>query len=122
MKTISKNFVQLTGHIGNDVQIVQIATGNKKAAFSLAVNSSYTAANGESKKETSWFNMVAWGKTAELMADSLKKGQEVGIEGKIVSRKYTDKNGVTKYIVEIVVSQFFPVEKAEKEDLVVVSA
>ena len=121
MKTISKNFVQLSGHVGNDVQIMQIANGNKKASFSLAVNSSYTSANGESKKETSWFNIVAWSKTAELISDSLKKGQEVGIEGKIVSRKYTDKNGLTKYIVEIVVSQFFPMDKAEKEDVVVVS-
>lgn len=122
MKTISKNLVQLTGHLGNDVQILQIANGSKKASFSLAVNSSYTSAGGETKKETSWFNIVAWGKTAETMAESLKKGQEVGIEGKIVSRKYTDKNGVTRYIIEIVVAQFYQVEKSEKEGVAVIAA
>jgi single-strand DNA-binding protein len=119
MKTFSKNLVQLTGHLGNDVQIMEFDNGNKKASFSIAVNSSYTSGSGESKKETSWFNMVAWGKTAEEANTVLKKGMGVSIEGKITARKYVDKSGNTKYITEIVVAQF---EKVDKEMMTVTSA
>ncbi|MFZ1704106.1 MAG: single-stranded DNA-binding protein [Saprospiraceae bacterium] len=115
MNAISKNLVQLTGHLGNDVQMLNFDNGYKKCSFSLAVNNSYTAANGESKKDTSWFNIVSWGKIAEQMSAVLAKGVEVGLEGKISNRKYIDKNGVNKYITEIVVSDFVVVEKTDKE-------
>ncbi|MBK6362365.1 MAG: single-stranded DNA-binding protein [Saprospiraceae bacterium] len=112
MKTFSKNLVQLTGHLGNDVQMMEFDNGNKKASFSLAVNNTYSSGSGESKKETSWFNIVAWGKTADDICATLKKGMGVSIEGKISARKYVDKSGNNKYVTEIVISQF---EKAEKE-------
>ena len=115
MKEYQKNQVQLVGHLGNDVQIMEFGKGNKKASFSLAVNSSYTMSSGETKKETSWFTIVAWGKTAESMEEMLKKGSEVVIEGKIVNRKYIDKSGNNRYIFEIVASKFNLLEKSEKQ-------
>ncbi|MBK8622646.1 MAG: single-stranded DNA-binding protein [Saprospiraceae bacterium] len=115
MNEYQKNQVQLVGHLGNDVQIVEFGKGNKKASFSLAVNSSYTMTSGETKKETSWFTIVAWGKTADSMEEMLKKGNEVGIEGKVVNRKYVDKSGNSRYIFEIVASRFSLLEKSEKQ-------
>lgn len=121
MKTISKNLVQLTGNLGNDVQLTEFDNGNKKASFSLAVNNSYTSASGETKKDTSWFNIVGWGNIANDMSKNLKKGVEVGVEGRISNRKYVDKAGVTKYITEIVVTHYGIVEKSEKDALAAVS-
>jgi single-strand DNA-binding protein len=53
-----------------------------------------------------WHNLVAWGKTAEIMNKHLHKGSEVVIEGKLVNRNYTDKAGVKKYITEVYVNDF----------------
>jgi single-strand DNA-binding protein len=115
MKNISRNLVQLIGHLGTDVQLMELANGNKKASMSMAVNNSYTTSSGQTKKDTSWFNLVAWGKSAEKMVETLKKGMEIGIEGRVSNRKYTDKNGAVKYIFEIVVTDFSVMDKIEKQ-------
>lgn len=105
MNTI-KNSVQLTGNIGKDVQLLSFDNGNKKAILLLATNESYTNAKGEKIKTTTWHNLIAWGKTAEDMAQTLQKGNEISVEGKITNRSYEDKEGNTKYITEIVVREF----------------
>lgn len=105
MNTI-KNSVQLTGNIGKDVQLLSFDNGNKKAILLLATNESYTNAKGDKIKTTTWHNLIAWGKTAEDMAQTLQKGNEISVEGKITNRSYEDKEGNTKYITEIVVREF----------------
>ncbi len=105
MNTI-KNSVQLTGNIGKDVQLLSFDNGNKKAILLLATNESYTNAKGEKIKTTTWHNLIAWGKTAEDMAQTLQKGNEISVEGKITNRSYEDKEGNTKYITEIIVREF----------------
>lgn len=105
MNTI-KNSVQLTGNIGKDVQLLSFDNGNKKAILLLATNESYTNAKGEKIKTTTWHNLIAWGKTAEDMAQTLQKGNEISVEGKITNRSYEDKEGNTKYITEIVIREF----------------
>jgi len=55
--------------------------------------------------------LVAWGKTAEMMAESLTKGNEIAIQGKLTSRSYEDKDGVTRYITEILVNEFYKLNK-----------
>ena len=110
MNTI-KNSVQLVGNIGKDVQLVSFDNGSKKASIVLATNESYTNTKGEKVKSTSWHNLIAWGKTAEQMASSIQKGNEVSIVGKLSNRTYTDKDGITKYITEVVVNEFFKVAR-----------
>lgn len=100
-----RNKVQLIGHVGNAPEIVNLETGKKLAKFSIATNEFYTNAKGEKVKDTQWHNVVAWGKTAELIENYVPKGKEVGIEGKLTSRSYEDKDGHKRYITEIVCTE-----------------
>ena len=100
-----KNKVQLIGNLGNAPEIKTTENGKKMARFSLATNEVYKNSKGERITETQWHNLVAWGKVADIAALYLDKGKEVAVEGKIVSRHYTDKNGNKKYITEIQVNE-----------------
>jgi single-strand DNA-binding protein len=101
-----KNRVQLIGHLGVDPEMKTIENGTKLARLRLATNETFTNAKGEKVTETQWHNVVAWGKTAELAEMLLTKGAEAAIEGKLVSRSYTDKDGQKKYVTEVVVDEF----------------
>ena len=96
-----KNKVQLIGNLGNAPEIKSITGGKKMARFSMATNETYRNAKGEKITETQWHNIVAWGKVAELAEKYLAKGSEIAIEGKLVNRSYTDKDGSKKYITEV---------------------
>jgi single-strand DNA-binding protein len=113
MKNTSLNTVHLSGHIGKDITLMQFDNGNKKASLSLASNFSYKSTTGDTVKHTDWFNLVAWGKTAEQLAESLTKGNEISIEGRLSTRSYTDKSGTTRYITEIVVNKFTKLVKGQ---------
>ena len=101
-----KNKVQLIGNLGQDVEIVNLESGKKLAKFSIATNEVYKNQQGEKVTNTDWHNLIAWGKTAELAEKLLVKGSEVAIEGKLTSRSYEDKDGVKRYITEVVVNEF----------------
>ncbi|GAA4338036.1 single-stranded DNA-binding protein [Flaviaesturariibacter amylovorans] len=100
-----RNKVQLIGKLGRDPEIRLIDGGKKKASFTMATNESYRNAKGERVTETQWHNVVAWGKVAELTERFLLKGKEVAVEGKLVNRTYTDKQGQRKYFTEVVISE-----------------
>ena len=100
-----RNKVQLIGHLGNNPEIVNLDAGKKLAKFSIATNESYKNSKGETIKETQWHNLVAWGKTAEIIEKYLQKGNEVAIEGKLVNKNYDDKEGKKHYVTEIVVNE-----------------
>lgn len=99
-----RNSVQLIGNLGNDPEIVNLESGRKLAKFSLATNETYKNQQGEKVTETQWHNLVVWGKTAEIAEKYLAKGREVAVNGKLTYRNYEDKNGVKRYITEIVVN------------------
>lgn len=96
-----KNKVQLIGNLGNDPEMVILENGNKLAKFSIATNETYKNTDGEKVTDTQWHNIVAWGKTAEIVENYLVKGKEVVIEGKLISRSYETKEGEKRYITEI---------------------
>jgi len=102
---IMRNKVQLIGHLGGTPEVKEFEN-NKVARVSIATNETYKTAKGEFRKETTWHNLVIWGKLAESAEKYFKKGSEVIIEGKIVNRTYEDKDGQKKYITEIKVDQF----------------
>ncbi|MBK9736260.1 MAG: single-stranded DNA-binding protein [Saprospiraceae bacterium] len=110
MNTI-KNSVQLVGNVGKDVILLSFENGNKKASAILATNETFTNAKGEKVKQTEWHHLIAWGKTAEQMAQAVKKGNEIAIQGKLTNRTYSDKSGHTKYITEVLVNEFFKVAR-----------
>ena len=99
-----RNKVQLIGNLGQNPEVKELNGGKKVAKFSLATNETYRNKAGEKVTDTQWHNLVAWGKTAEVIEKYLKKGSEVAIEGKILNRNYTDKEGVKRYVTEIQVS------------------
>ena len=91
----------LFGNVGKDPEVKTFEGGNKVAKFSLATNKSYTK-NNEKVTETSWHNIVLWGKLAELAEKYVKKGNSLIIEGEIQYRSYENKEGQTVYITEII--------------------
>ena len=100
-----RNKVQLIGNLGNDPEIITLESGKKLAKLSIATNESYKNAEGEKVTDTQWHNVIAWNKTAEIIENYLQKGSEVAIEGKLTNRSYQDKEGVKKYITEIVCNE-----------------
>ena len=100
-----KNKVQLIGNLGKAPEIKTLDGGKKLARFSVATNESYKDAKGEKVTETQWHNVVAWGKVAEIAEKYLTKGSEVALEGKLMNRNYTDKEGVKKYVTEVQVNE-----------------
>lgn len=110
MTTLS-NSVHLIGRLGQDPKSFEFDNGNRKVQFSLATNDYYKNAKGERVEETQWHNIVAWGKTAKLIADYLSKGKEIALEGKLINRSYEDKDGNKKYITEVVANQVLILDK-----------
>ncbi len=110
-----KNKAQLIGNLGNAPEIRNTESGKKLVRFSLATSEMYRNAQGDKVKETQWHNLVAWGKVADIAEKYLKKGSEVAIEGKLITRNYTDKEGNKKYITEIQVEELLMLNKAKEE-------
>jgi single-strand DNA-binding protein len=100
-----RNKVQLIGNLGMEPEIKTLESGKKMAKMRIATNESYKNSKGELIKETQWHSLVAWGKTAEIIEKYLKKGNEVAIEGKLIHRDYTDKEGQKRYVTEIEVNE-----------------
>lgn len=96
-----KNKVQLIGNLGQDPEIVNLDGGVKLAKFSIATTDSYKNAKGEKVEDTQWHNIVAWGKTADIVENYLTKGKQVAVEGKLTHRSYETKEGEKRYITEV---------------------
>lgn len=90
------------GRLGKDPEIINLDSGKKLAKFSLATNENYTNAKGKKVENTDWHNVVAWGKTAEIIESYVTKGQEVLVGGKLATRSYETKEGEKRYITEVV--------------------
>ena len=101
-----RNKVQLIGNLGTNPEIKTLDGGKKLAKLNLATNETYKNAKGEKITETQWHNLVAWGKTADIIEKYLTKGQEIAVEGKLLNRNYTDKDGVKRYTTEIQINDF----------------
>ena len=104
MRSIT-NKVQLIGNLGQEPEIVNLDSGKKLAKFSIATNDYYYNKAGDKITDTQWHNIIAWGKTAEIIEKYVEKGQEVAIEGKLTSRSYDDTEGNKRYITEVVCNE-----------------
>ncbi len=92
----------LLGNLGKDPEIRRLDDGRAVANFSIATSESYKNKAGEKVTNTEWHNIVLWSPLAEIAENYLKKGSQVYIEGKISNRSYEDKEGIKKYISEVV--------------------
>lgn len=100
-----KNKVQLIGNVGQEPTITNLESGKKVARLSLATNENYKNGKGEKKTDTNWHTVIAWGKTADIIEKYVTKGKEIAIEGKLTSRSYEDKEGVKRYVTEVIVNE-----------------
>lgn len=100
-----KNKVQLIGYVGQKPQSRTFDNDKKMVRFSVATNESYRNASGDKQTDTQWHNLVAFGRVAEIAEKFLDKGTEVALQGKLVNRQYTDKDGVKRSSTEIQVSE-----------------
>ena len=90
------NSVVLTGRLTKDIELRRTTSGKTCTSFTLAVN--------RNKQETDFINCVAWDKVAELLERYTHKGSQIGVEGRIQTRNYDDKNGKKVYITEVLVN------------------
>ena len=96
------NRVQLIGALGNDPEVKNLEKGNKLAKFSMATNEYKKNASGEKVQDTQWHNVIAWGKTAEIIEKYAHKGNKICISGKLTHSNYEDQNGNKKYFTQVV--------------------
>jgi single-strand DNA-binding protein len=101
----SVNKVILIGNLGKDPEVRYTGSGVAVATFTLATNESWRDADGNTQERTEWHNLVAWRKLAEVIGEYLKKGSKIYVEGRLQYRTYDDKNGVKRYVTEIVIDQ-----------------
>jgi single-strand DNA-binding protein len=96
-----ENQVQLIGHLGMNPDSKEI-NKSVKTTFTLATNTVYRDSDGNKQTMTDWHNIIAWGGLAQTMEQYLKKGDKVGISGRLVTRSYENAEGVKKYFTEVV--------------------
>jgi single-strand DNA-binding protein len=108
------NKILLIGNLGRDPEFSYTPNGTPNAKFSIAVNKRVKGSDGNYQNETEWFNCVAWQKTAEICNEYLKKGSKVYVEGRLSQRKYQDKNGNEKLVVEVIINDMEMLSKKEE--------
>ncbi len=103
------NHVVVVGRLTRDPELKYTQSGAAVARFSIAVNRSSGARGDDSEESTSFFNIVAWNKTAEICKEYLTKGKQVGIDGRLQQRRWSGNDGARRSSVEIVANnvQFF---------------
>ncbi len=98
------NRVTILGRLGQDPEVRYSPSGNAVATLSVATDESWNnKATGERQERTEWHRVVVFGKAAEFVRTSLRKGDPVYVEGRLQTRKWQDRNGQDRWTTEIVV-------------------
>lgn len=99
------NKVILVGRLGADPEVRTLENGTKVSSIRLATSERYKDRNGNQQESTEWHNVVLWRGLADITEKYLKKGDQVYIEGRIKTRKWTDKDGNDRYSTDIVANE-----------------
>lgn len=99
------NKVILIGRLGRDPEVRYMPNGEAVCNFSVATSEAWNDRNGQRQERTEWHNITMYRRLAEIAGQYLKKGSQVYLEGKIQSRKYTDKNGIERTAYDIIVNE-----------------
>ena len=110
------NRITLIGNLTADPETKETKSGKKLAKIGLAVNLTYLSA-GKKKEEVTFFNVIAWGRLGEIVAKYLKKGSKVYLDGRVNNRSYEDKQGVKKYISEVIMENLIMLGGSGKKDV-----
>ena len=102
----SVNKVILIGALGRDPEMRYMPSGDAMANLSVATSEHWKDKGGEKQERTEWHRVVCFGKQAETIGKHFQKGSQIYIEGKLQTRKWTDKSNVEHYTTEIVLDRF----------------
>lgn len=95
------NKVIVVGNLGRDAELRYTPGGQAVASFSVAATEKWKDRNGQLQERTEWIRIVLWGKVAEALSEYLVKGKQVYLEGKLQTRKWTDRSGAERYTTEV---------------------
>lgn len=101
----SVNKVILVGRLGKDPEVRYMTNGEAVANITLATSETWKDKNGEKQEKTEWHRVTFYRKLAEIVGEYLKKGSQVYVEGRLETRKWTDKAGVEKYTTEVIANE-----------------
>ena len=108
------NRVTLIGNCGKEPEYKQLEDGTPVAKIALATTELFRLKTGETQSRTDWHTIILWRGLAGLAKEYIRKGSLLYVEGKLRSRQYEDKDGVKKYVTEIVAEQIIMLDKKVK--------
>jgi single-strand DNA-binding protein len=108
------NRVTLIGNCGKEPEYKQLEDGTPVAKIALATTEIFRLKNGETQSRTDWHTIILWRGLAGLAKEYIRKGSLLYVEGKLRNRQYEDKDGVKKYVTEIVAEQVILLDKKTK--------
>jgi single-strand DNA-binding protein len=108
------NRVTLIGNAGNDPEFKTLQDGTPVAKLALATTETYRLKTGETQSRTDWHTIILWRGLAGLAKEYVRKGSLLYVEGKLRNRQYEDKDGVKKYVTEILAEQIIMLDKKVK--------
>jgi single-strand DNA-binding protein len=103
------NKVMIIGFVERDPEVRRTAEGQAVASFGVSTNRRWTTNSGQSRESTEWFQLVSWGKLAELAGHRIRKNQRIYAEGYIQTRTWEGADGQRRFLTEFVVSKLIPV-------------
>ena len=111
----SLNKVILIGRLGRNPEVTSFENGNKKVTTTLATSERYRDRDQNWVEQTDWHNIVAWNTLANDIADGRRnysKGDMMYVEGKLRTRQYTDQQGATRYVTEVIADKMMQLAPA----------
>lgn len=113
----SVNKVILIGNLGKDPEIRRLENGVTVASFSIATSETFVDKRTNERRDiTDWHNIVVWRGLAEVCERYLRKGMKVYIEGKLKTRSWNDKEGITRYTTEVLAEEMTMLSRAENSN------
>ncbi|RPI65798.1 MAG: single-stranded DNA-binding protein [Ignavibacteriae bacterium] len=115
------NKVMLIGNVGKDPDVHFTPSGVKVAQFRMATTETWKDKEGAVQEHTDWHTIIAWRGLADVVEKLIHRGSRVYIEGKIQSRSYDDKEGIKRYVVEVVAENLLNLDSKKPESVVATS-
>ncbi len=112
---MSLNQILLIGNAGRDAELSYTPNGTAVSNFSLAVNRRYQS-RGEMREETEWFNVSAWDRQAETVANLVRRGRRVFVDGRLSTREYTNSSGESRTSLDVNANRVLILSPRDSDD------
>jgi single-strand DNA-binding protein len=111
---MSLNKCMIIGNLGRDPEMRYTPSGQAVTQFSVATNRNFRDPQGEWQSETEWFRVVVWAEQAERVAENMRKGHKVYVEGRIQTRQWEDQTGNKRYTTELIANRVQSLERRDR--------